>query len=202
MARTTRSWMAGFILGSSLVGAAPASAQDAAVTTLMVFVVDYVGVPASILEHATEETTRIFRGSNVEVLWLKKGDARFENPLVLTSVVTVHILSREMVHLGKMPKGAMGWAARSTRVVKVSYIGVQALVDDNALLSSNRRDQETACILGHIVAHEIGHLLLPSSSHASAGIMRARLDRRLAVMGALFFSADEAQGIQTKLAKR
>ena len=42
----------------------------------------------------------------------------------------------------------------TTRIVKVSYSRIKAL-------SPTLGDNDTACILGHVVAHEIGHLLLP-----------------------------------------
>lgn len=31
-------------------------------------------------------------------------------------------------------------------------------------------------VLGRIVAHEVGHLLLPDGSHSKTGIMRERMD--------------------------
>jgi hypothetical protein len=186
-----------FILGSSLVGAAPASAQDTTVTTLMVFVVDHAGVLPDVLEQANQETTRIFRGGNVELIWLRGGDPRFKDVSVLRSVITIHILSREMTDQAKKPESVMGWATLGTRIVKVSYFVIQAALSET---SPARRD--IACILGHVVAHEIGHLLLPSGAHSRAGIMQERMDRRLAAVGGLFFTASQAQDIRTKLAKR
>lgn len=50
-------------------------------------------------------------------------------------------------------------------------------------------------ILGHVIAHEIGHQLLGSKPHAGFGIMRgqwAARDLRAAAMGALLFSPGEA----------
>jgi hypothetical protein len=163
----------------------------------MVYVVDYINVPTHILERAKEETTRIFRESNVELIWLKDGDIRFEDPTVLNSVVTIHILSRQMVDRAKKPDHVMGWAVPGTRVVKVSYHGIAARLAREAW-----RDMETACVLGHVVAHEIGHLLLVSRRHSDGGIMQPWLDLRRAAIGALFFTASEAQLIRTKLASR
>ena len=80
MTRTTRSWIATFILGSSLVGAVPASAQNATAGTLMMVVQDDASVPPKLLERAKEEATRIFQDINVELIWLEHGDARFKEP--------------------------------------------------------------------------------------------------------------------------
>ena len=38
-------------------------------------------------------------------------------------------------------------------------------------------DADTATLLGRAIAHEIGHLLLASSSHSSTGLMRAKWSR-------------------------
>jgi hypothetical protein len=59
-----------------------------------------------------------------------------------------------------------------------------------------------ATILGHGLAHEIGHLLLGNNSHAPAGIMRARwqpADLTSASQGRLLFSPLESQQMRNKL---
>jgi len=58
------------------------------------------------------------------------------------------------------------------------------------------------CVLGHALAHEIGHLLLPVGSHSQAGIMRERLsseDWRAAEMGRLLFAKKEAKAMRAGL---
>lgn len=67
-----------------------------------------------------------------------------------------------------------------------------------------RSDQNVsvAAILGNVIAHELGHLLLGSNSHAPAGIMRARWkDKELrgAAMGTLLFTPDQAENMRGKL---
>ena len=166
----------------------------------MMIVQDDASVPPKLLERAKEEATRIFQDINVELIWLEHGDARFKDPSALKSVVIVHILSREMIDRMKKPDSVMGWAAPGTRLVKVSYSRIKAFSRRTELVSPTLRDNDTACILGHVVAHEIGHLLLPRGAHSPSGIMRASLDRQLAALGGLFFTADQAQDIRTKLA--
>jgi len=59
-----------------------------------------------------------------------------------------------------------------------------------------------ATILGHGIAHELGHLLLGTNSHAPAGIMRARwqpADLASASQGHLLFSTLESQEMRNKL---
>ena len=61
---------------------------------------------------------------------------------------------------------------------------------------SGRRDFEV--ILGRVLAHELGHLLLPGQGHSNAGLMQKQVDFRSAkVMG---FTGEQRQSIQTLLA--
>jgi hypothetical protein len=58
-------------------------------------------------------------------------------------------------------------------------------------------------ILGHGIAHEIGHLLLGTNSHSASGIMRVRWERAELTSvskGTLFFSAFQSRQMRTKLA--
>ena len=62
-----------------------------------------------------------------------------------------------------------------------------------------------ASILGHGVAHEIGHLLLGTNSHAASGIMRARWqtsELASARKGTLLFSDVESRQMRNKLTAR
>jgi len=60
----------------------------------------------------------------------------------------------------------------------------------------------TETVLGLVMAHEVGHLLLGSKSHSASGIMRAHWQRQelsAAGEGALGFSEAEARKMQNRL---
>ena len=60
-------------------------------------------------------------------------------------------------------------------------------------------------ILGCVIAHEIGHLLLGSNSHSVSGIMQGRWERRQvrqAVTGTLLFTPEQAKLIQAEAQTR
>jgi hypothetical protein len=60
-------------------------------------------------------------------------------------------------------------------------------------------------VLAHTMAHEIGHLLLGSNSHASQGIMRPTWDERdihLAKTGVLGFTDAQAERMQAQVTAR
>ena len=57
-------------------------------------------------------------------------------------------------------------------------------------------------ILGHVMAHEIGHLMLPHNNHTKSGLMKGQMeanDIEDARDGQLLFSADESEAIRTAL---
>jgi hypothetical protein len=60
-------------------------------------------------------------------------------------------------------------------------------------------------MLGHLMAHELGHLLLASTAHSSKGLMRSRwsgADLRLAMRGGLLFDSQQAKRIASNLKAR
>lgn len=62
-----------------------------------------------------------------------------------------------------------------------------------------------AVVLGHALAHEIGHLLLGTNSHSQAGLMRAewlREDLRRAAMGSLVFTPEQGEVIRAGVLAR
>jgi hypothetical protein len=196
MTRSKRAWAAGLIAliaGCSLTGAAPASGQNGKSTTLLLLVHDAAGVPAGVLEQAKEQTRRVFQDIDVETLWLEHGDARLEDASILKSLVVVNLLALHAADRTTMPGSVCGLASPGTHLVTVFYNRIESL-------SPRHNPRDTARILGHVVAHEIGHLLLPPNAHSLKGIMRASMDTRLAAGGSLFFTPSQGQRIRTKLA--
>jgi hypothetical protein len=61
---------------------------------------------------------------------------------------------------------------------------------------------DIATLLGHVAAHEIGHLLLGTNSHSAAGIMHAHwaAEELASVKMGLVFSEQEALRMKARLA--
>jgi hypothetical protein len=96
--------------------------------------------------------------------------------------------------------GALGFAlpfARSGAHVSIFYDRVETLsLSVNAPLY---------VVLGHAIAHEIGHVLLCSSDHTSGGLMHARWNQsswKLASAGVLGFTEAEARQLRRAAALR
>ena len=67
-----------------------------------------------------------------------------------------------------------------------------------AKLLAEANHQNLGALLGHVMAHEVGHLLLPAG-HTSTGLMRASLNVQLASQGVLWFSPRQAVQIRASL---
>ena len=86
--------------------------------------------------------------------------------------------------------------------------GDRAAVFLSRVRATAARDPELAGvddIMGCVMAHEIGHLLLHSSSHSSEGIMRAdfrQSDLMKGVQRLLVFTPAERETIQSNLRDR
>ena len=62
-----------------------------------------------------------------------------------------------------------------------------------------------SAMLGHLIAHEIGHLLLPGTDHSASGIMCPQMregDWNLARVGALTFTPRQAAMLRAEVAAR
>jgi len=186
---TTALAAASFLLVS--LAATPGVAQTRDVMPLMVLVNNIAGVPITVLEKSGRATTRIFREIDVEIIWLDKSDLRLTNPTVLKSMIVVHVLPHDTNAHSKIAHEALGVALPGTRFAWVFYDRIEAL--------TGHGDNDLGCSLGHVIAHEIGHLLLPARAHSPSGIMMAGLDGQRAAQGALFFTRGQARQIRSRL---
>ena len=73
----------------------------------------------------------------------------------------------------------------------------------NLALSSNHPQLSDADMLGFVIAHELGHLLLGSNSHSPSGLMRARWDAsalQAVSHHTLFFTPAQSATLRSRLA--
>jgi hypothetical protein len=189
------------ILAVSILGRLGQTAETAAAeptTTVKVLVKDYAGVSAGDMKKARIIATRIYQRIGVDILWF--GDGRSEQVVPLETAANEAFSSSVLVvnlHLdpsddGVDLLGTMGMAAVGSRVSRVFLAPIT-----QAAFAAH---MELATVLGYVIAHELGHLLLPPNSHSPGGLMRATLDNAGARAGRLWF--DETQGalIRVKLA--
>jgi len=188
-----------FLLGMSAMPHAGAAERKLDIT---VQVYNWAHVAPGTLTAAEGEGTRIFREAGVEVLWLNC-------PLSLSEAKQSAICAEPrpwgrfvLRVVSEVPAGfgatSLGVALHDTGIyASVFYRRVDEFAKEGIATHSQ--------ILGHAMAHEIGHLLLDLRGHAAFGIMRGHWnvqDLRSASMGALLFSSRESALIRDAAARR
>jgi hypothetical protein len=158
-------------------------------------------VPIVMLQHAQREVLWIFEQAGVHVEWIGCGLDRRDPDIQASAsavVIPMVIVSRQSKALSAIPPRVLGAVMRdgdSREVGWVLFHRVERASDSFAL--------DTGVVLGHAIAHEVGHLLLPRRTHGPSGLMRATWrmeDMRDAAQGHLGFSPAEAAIIRARLA--
>jgi len=195
--------MSAFLLAVLVASGAP--------SPLSVAVFDYARVPPQWLSWAKQEMSRIYGEIGVEISWHDaSSDARTNSvdklqpdtgPLPQAALIVL-ILPESQATQERIPQGVIGYSAGTAdecrRVAYVLY----------GRMDQFRLEQAPAIyrakLLAYLMAHEVGHLLLPVQSHSPSGIMRAqwsRADLELAQQGRLRFTADQALSIRSKVSR-
>ena len=200
--KTLRKWLSlGFVLAlqSSAVCAKAIFDKELRVT---VAVHNDAEIPNSTLRGVEEEASRLFRQSGIEMKWLNcplPADGPEDAGQCRTAEFPAHLQLRMARHSRDLNAITFG----------ISYLsadgrGCYANVFYERIEEMHKRSRvNLASLLGDVAAHEIGHLLLGTNSHAANGIMRARWESEELEsinMGTLFFSEAESQQMRSKLA--
>jgi hypothetical protein len=184
-----RGFFSGFMLWLGLGASVEARAEPASV---LVQVANRAAVPASTLALARLDVIRIYREIQVDIV--------FTDETALSNELIVNVLATaDQMHASP---SVMGLAVRATptaggRFAYVFYDRIQAACQ------RGRRQIETARVLAAVMAHELGHLLLPYGSHSQTGLMRGGWndhDLQDANFGWLRFSKSEGDLIRRRLA--
>jgi len=209
--KTLRRWLSlVFVLAllGSVLRAQEISDQGLRVTISMH---NDAGVSAATLRGAELEASRVFRQSGIEVRWLNcplppqgpENPQSSESPRnpdeCAASDFPRHLQLRIAKRSLNLNKFAMGISYLSA-----DGVGCYADLFYQRVAEMHETSQvNMSSILGHGIAHEIGHLLLGTNSHSAIGIMRVRWERAELTSvskGTLFFSAFQSRQMRTKLA--
>jgi hypothetical protein len=157
--------------------------------TVQLLIVNDAHVPADVLSAARQEAVGIFARAGIEIVW---HDEAADAPAAYR--FAVKIVAHALDYAGAKPH-VMGVALRETRGTLVyAFFG---RVSDFA--RAQRIPSST--MLAHVIAHEVGHLLLPKGWHSERGLMRGKWDRaqvETAVRGELTFTPEEIRSIRTE----
>jgi hypothetical protein len=143
------------------------------------------------LRKAEQLATHVFHNAGIDVRWAAVDGCEQNTEPLICVVVSVDPGKAE-------PGGDVFGTASATPIgmgkhVSVFYPSVRAL---------NYERLDTAGVLGYVIAHETGHILLGVNSHAKLGIMQPRWEAsqlRRASMGTLLFTPDEAENMRERI---
>lgn len=141
-------------------------ASLAAASTLKVAVYNYAGISSAELQAAEVETSRYFRPADINFVWLQCQARRWRRASCPADIgpraLVLDLLPRDMAS-PTLTEGALGYAWPGTKIAGVLCAPVGELADEAQMPRFE--------VMGMVMAHEIGHLLLGPHSHARRGIM-------------------------------
>jgi hypothetical protein len=162
----------GLMLAGGLTGLGRSAAVDSeeSSSTFTIHVYNHAEVDPNTLMEAEKVATGIFRKARVESRWVegalspenKQEDSASRRPFGPTDI-QLDILPLLMAGRLGLPNNVMGLAPGTgpdRRLVYLFYSSVEGLARRQSWAHLS-----TAQILGHAMAHEIGHLLLNQQSH-------------------------------------
>ena len=175
----------------------------AAASAITVALYDDVHLSRRVLTDAQDETTRVYQKAQINISWIEckssktnpAPDLRCQYPSSAT-----HLNLRIVPHASKSSDGIFGVAFLSA--------GGTGAYGDVFYDSVEKLDRDwhvgSARVLGYVMAHELGHLLLGLNAHSRQGIMCPSWhgdQLRLAGMGTLLFSEEQARFMRDRVAR-
>jgi len=172
MATTAHNILARLAFTVTLFTAGHALAAEGDQMALVLHVDNYARIPPAQLARAEAVVTAIYKDAGIQVTWINDEanlalpldeGARHLRVLLLCPKMTGAKATSEQVAENVLGQAGPG----GTRAYIFTY-----RVRNIAL----KHAQPFHAMLGHVMAHEIGHLLLPPHSHSDTGIMREQLN--------------------------
>jgi hypothetical protein len=175
---------------------------------LTVLIYDGFGVTVDDISAARAEADAIFRVAGIAPIWFHCGlvESKRQDPSdrCKTGVGSDGIIVRlrRSSRLGESYRLALGEAQIDTQAHTGSIATVFA---DRVAITSDRAGANARGVLGRVIAHEIGHLLIGTNQHSTHGLMRAAwtdLELRRSIGLDWQFSASEARCMRVEIARR
>lgn len=187
------------------------SPQDVTQSTLKITVrvYNYANVPNQLLERAEKEASTIFRQTAIEVEWvdcpLTERDMQFYpacRPDLGAADFVVNLLPERMAQRAALRDTTFGFAQISPDHAR-SYVA--SVFWDRITEATRTGDLSAYQLLGHAIAHEIGHLLFGSVGHARTGLMSASWgppELKVMARGYLAFTPRQGERMRTETLAR
>jgi len=165
-----------------------------------VAVIDFTAIAPAARLQAEQEAGRILKEAGIFPLWVDIGlDEQADLP---GGAIIVRILPEAgSTHDPK----ALGVALALGPGAIYASIFFDRVCERAADPVLSEAGASLAVLLGHVIAHEIGHLLLGTNSHSRSGLMSTAWDlndMRAIARGRLNFGSDESAKMRAEVARR
>jgi len=166
-----RSALAALVMGASLVTAHDVSAASRPAEPelrVTVRIDDTAGVPSVYLKCAKDRAAEVFAMRRVKLDWIDGDQA---NRLKVVAPYTILIMAEASAMLkAKMENLGMDVLGQGASSIGRAYIYYDRVIKLNPV-----PPRDVITTLGDVIAHELGHLLLPPG-HSAVGIMRPSIN--------------------------
>jgi len=220
--KTTLRWTlsAGLALASGLTGLDHAAAAASAETSpaITIHVRNYAGVAPQTLTEAEKVATGIFRKAGVETGWAdivvtaENGHVNSADHQTFTLAdIQLNIFPDVMSDRSALSNNVMGLAPGTgpdRGIIHVLDSKVRTIFWSTlSAYSMGYMDRHVSMgqVLGYVIAHEVGHLLLNQQVHSPHGIMRGAwslVDFRDMASGMLLFTPQQAEVLRADVRRR
>jgi len=201
------------VIGLVVAAGVPVLADDMAGDpssrpTVVVRLFDYARLPEAVLDKAISTARWVLREAGVETDWRTVGgrEASHDREVRRADPDATPELRVEL-----FGRGQTRALAQSSDVLGVSLLPVRGGQGFYAVVYVEEADALSrpsgvplAVVVGHAMAHEIGHLLLGTRDHSAADLMRAQwssTELQRAAQGQLRFSEDESARLRRAVAR-
>ncbi len=199
-------------LASAASPKSPGSAEVPYLLSIQVF--NHAGVGTATLREAQQKTAAIFAKAGMDVEWRRFSratgaeapsahDAAGRAVLPLNLILPAETAYPQMKKFLGLPKTAMGFALTQPEG-KTHGETAYVFVNEVEELIEEEPFADLGVILGHMMAHELGHLLL-GRGHSHSGLMSAGVagrTLRLAGAGRLHFTRKQVKRIRRAVSER
>ncbi len=174
-----------------------------------VLIYNYAHVAADVLARAEGEAGRIYQRAGIETEWqdCPLSPAEAERYPACQSLpgptrFALRLMPRPMAERRKEDPMVFGFALFPEDGGFGTVVNVYS---DRAAELAKGRESAHAVILGHLMAHELGHLLLGTGSHSQTGLMHVpwhKKELELIAQGSMMFMPWQAEQIRSQVRER
>lgn len=193
-------------ISGEFAAANPETNEGESGLTITVRVNNLARVNPDTLTGAIGQARMVFRKAGIETVWRICSDNSNARPPECRAALGLTELAFNVVSRRKPVKGELGFTTCAQVFEDKRGLGKYGVIYADCLENMlGVGGLLPSVMLGYLLTHEIGHLLLPAEDHAPNGVMRPVLrpeEWRLAMIGHLVFLPHQGEGLRTEIRAR